>query len=308
MQDNNNHVSQSLCKIVDKKYSILSHFFITRRLCRAEITGFYILTNNVKLVLAKNGIFRQSCDDDDFHKVFDSFRGSKPLNLCVLPNNHIFFGEYFQNIKRDEVHVYSSVDSGLTWNKVYSFSQGNINHIHGIFYDKYIDRLWIVTGDMDDECIIGYSDDEFKTFHVAFRGGQEYRSCQLFFYKDFIVYATDSPYIENEIKLICRKTMNVRSVAKIQGSVIKGGQTGNIAYVSTAIEPSSVNKDNFAHIWLTNNGIDWKEVYKAKKDYLPFIFQFGTFEFPINAYNQGRLWFSGRALKGHDNKSFSINV
>ena len=80
-------------------------------------------------------------------------------------------------------------------------------------------------------------DEEFNTFHEVLRGGQEYRSCQLFFYKDFIVYATDSQYMENEIRSINRNTLEVNTLAKIQGSAIKGGQMGEVAYLSTTIEP-----------------------------------------------------------------------
>ena len=94
----------------------------------------------------------------------------------------------------------------------------------------------------------------------------------------------------------------------IQGSVIKGGQTGDISYISTTIEPSKVNKDRFSHIWVTKDGEIWQDVYKAEKDCWPSIFQFGTFEFPQNAYCDGKLWFSGRALKGFDGKSSYINI
>lgn len=78
--------------------------------------------------------------------------------------------------------------------------------------------MWVLTGDRENECVIGYTDDEFKSFHEVLRGGQEYRSCQLFFYKDFIVYATDSQYIENEIRAINRETLEISILAKIQGS------------------------------------------------------------------------------------------
>ncbi len=88
------------------------------------------------------------------------------------------------------------MDNGESWQVVYTFPKGNINHVHGLFYDKYTQRVWGRTGDRENECIIGYTDDEFQTFYEVLRGGQEYRSCQLFFYKDFIVYATDSQYLE----------------------------------------------------------------------------------------------------------------
>ena len=295
------------CHLRDK-YSHYSCNAITRRLFRAEITGLYILGDNSMIAIAKKGIFKCEPEGGYFRKVFTIPRGSKPLNLCVLPNGHIFFGEYFQNVKKDAVNIYGSEDNGETWKIAYTFESGNINHVHGVFYDKYTSRIWVLTGDRENECIIGYTEDEFKTFHEVLRGGQEYRSCQLFFYKDFIVYATDSQYIENEIRAIDRKTLNIMTLAIIQGSAIKGGQTGNVSYLSTTIEPSDVNKDRFAHIWVTKDGLHWEDKFKAEKDCWPSIFQFGTFEFPQNAYHEGRLWFSGRALKGYDNKSSYIEI
>lgn len=290
------------------KYSHYSCNAITRRLFRAEITGLYILGDNSMIAIAKKGIFKCEPEGGYFRKVFTIPRGSKPLNLCILPNGHIFFGEYFQNVKKDAVNIYGSEDNGETWRVTYTFEAGNINHVHGVFFDKYTNRMWVLTGDRENECIIGYTEDEFKTFHEVLRGGQEYRSCQLFFYKDFIVYATDSQYIENEIRAIDRKTLKITTLAKIQGSAIKGGQTGNVSYLSTTIEPSEVNKDRFAHIWVTKDGLHWEDKFKAEKDSWPSIFQFGTFEFPQNAYHEGRLWFSGRALKGYDNKSSYIEI
>ena len=295
------------CHLRDK-YSHYSCNAITRRLFRAEITGLYILGDNSMIAIAKKGIFKCEPEGGYSHKVFAIPRGSKPLNLCILPNGHIFFGEYFQNMKKDAVNIYGSEDNGETWRIAYTFESSNINHVHGVFYDKYTNRMWVLTGDRENECIIGWTDDEFKTLHEVLKGGQEYRSCQLFFYKDFIVYATDSQYIENEIRAIDRNTLKITTLAKIQGSAIKGGQTGNVSYLSTTIEPSEVNKDRLAHIWVTKDGLHWEDKFKAEKDSWPSIFQFGTFEFPQNAYQEGRLWFSGRALKGYDNKSSYIEI
>lgn len=302
-----NNGKYNVCVVWDK-FGYLSICALTRRLFRAEITGLYLLSDNSMISIAKKGLFRCSSNGSDFFKVFSMPRGSKPLNLCILPNGHIFFGEYFQNIKKESVRIYSSKDNGQTWDVVYTFPAGNINHVHGLFFDKYMDRIWVLTGDREDECIIGYTNDEFNTFHEVLRGGQEYRSCQLFFYKDFIVYATDSQYIENEIRSINRETLEITTLAKIQGSAIKGGQTGDVSYLSTTIEPSEVNKDRFSHIWATKDGINWEEKFKAEKDCWPAIFQFGTFEFPQNAYCEGKLWFSGRALKKFDNKSSYIEI
>lgn len=298
---------KAICFIIDK-YAKYAKYKVTRRLLRAEITGLYVLDDNSMITVAKKGLFKRAFEGGDFHKVFAMPRGSKPLNLCILPNGHIFFGEYFQNMNKEAVNIYGSEDKGQTWKVVYTFEAGNINHVHGVFFDKFTSRMWVLTGDRENECIIGYTEDEFRAFHEVLRGGQEYRGCQLFFYKDFIVYATDSQYIENEVRAINRKTLEIKTLTKIQGSAIKGGQTGDVSYLSTTIEPSEVNKDHFSHIWVTKDGLHWEDKFKAEKDCWPSTFQFGTFEFPQNAYQDGKLWFSGRALKGYDNKSSCIEI
>lgn len=295
--------------ILDNKYFRLSKYKITRRFFRAEITNLYVLKNGTQIAIAKKGLFLLRNGSDRFTKCFSIPRGSKPLNLCVLPNGHIYFGEYFQNVERKSVNIYGSFDNGENWQVIYSFADGEINHIHRVVYDEYTSRVWVVTGDRENECIIGYTEDEFKTFTEVFRGGQEYRTCHLFFYKDFIVFATDSQYIQNEIKCFDRETLEIRSLAKIQGSAIKGGQSGNVSFLATTVEPSKVNTEKSSHLWYTKDGLNWIDAISYKKDCWPSIFQFGTIEFP-NYYCPitDKLWYSGRALKGLDGKSTYIEI
>ena len=306
LQDTNGHY-----KIADPKYGFLSRCTLTRRLFRAEIIGFYSMLNGDNLAIAKKGLFLQRGGQGDFEKCFAMPRGSKPLSICIAPSGNLYFGEYFQNMEKQAVHIYRSEDNAQTWQIAYTFTEGEINHIHGLFYDQYTNRIWVATGDRENECIIGYTEDEFKTFKEVFRGGQEYRTCQLFFYKDFIVFGTDTQYQQNVIKKIDRKTLEITELQKVQGSVIKGGQVGDVAFISTTVEPSEVNTDKYAHLWVTKDGLYWEERYKAKKDWLPAtLFQFGTFEFPqyYGIEKLERLYFSGRALKGLDGKTTYIDL
>lgn len=301
--------SQGKYKVVDLKYALFSRFAITRRFLRAEITGFYTLKNGERIAIAKKGLFLQKQRSKTFEKCFAMPRGSKPLNLCIAPSGNIYFGEYFQNMAKEAVYIYCSEDNARSWHVAYTFAAGEINHIHGIFFDSYTNRIWVVTGDRENECIIGYTEDEFKTFVEVFRGGQEYRSCQMFFYPDFIVFGTDTQYEQNILKCFDRKTQEITELQKVQGSVIKGGQVGNVAFISTSVEPSDVNKDHYAHLWVTKDGLHWEERYKAKKDCWPSILQFGTFEFPNYETDKiDRLYFSGRAVKGLDGKTTYIDL
>ena len=304
------HSNESF-RVIDEKYGLLSSIGMTRRFFRAELTGLHQLRSGDRIAVAKKGLFLQKGGKGDFVKCFAMPRGSKPLNICFAPSGNLYFGEYFQNMGKQAVNIYGSEDYGKTWNVVYTFAEGNINHIHGLFFDKYTNRIWVATGDRENECIIGYTEDEFKTFVEVFRGGQECRTCQLFFYKNFIVFGTDTQYQQNVIKKFDRETLEITELQKVQGSVIKGGQVGDVAFISTTVEPSDVNTDKWAHLWVTKDGLHWEEKYKAKKDWLPAtLFQFGTFEFPqyYGVEKLERLYFSGRALKGLDGKSTYIDL
>ena len=35
-------------------------------------------------------------------------RGTRPLHMTATPDGRVFFGEYFDNDERDEVHIYTS--------------------------------------------------------------------------------------------------------------------------------------------------------------------------------------------------------
>lgn len=293
----------------DKKYGLLSRFKLTRRIFRAEITGFYTLNDGTQLAIAKKGIFRRRKEEKDFKKICATPRGSKPLNIVAKSSQEVYFGEYFQNVENVPVNIYLlDIETG-EMKVVYTFGQGEINHIHGLFFDKYTNRIWVATGDAENECILGYTEDGFNSFHVVFRGGQEYRCCQMFFYSDSIIYCTDSQFIPNKIKLIDRKTLEITDLQSVQGSVIKGGQVGNVSFFSTTVEPSDVNLDKHVYLWVTKDGLNWEERYSDEKDIYPAILQFGTLEFPNYEGEIGdKLYFSGRAVKNLDGKSTFIEL
>lgn len=288
-------------RIVDCKYALFSRFSLTRRFMRAEVTALYHLADGSSLAIARKGVFRCENGAKKFYKCFSVERGSRPMNLCITPSGEIFFGEYFANMGKSAVNIYTSKDGGKSWSVAYTFAEGNINHIHGLYWDKYTESIWIVTGDRENECIIGYTNDGFKTLNIVFRGGQEYRSCVLFFYPEYVVYATDSQYIQNEIKYFDRTTHEIRIIQQVQGSVIKGTQCGDRVMISTAVEPSDVNLGRESYVWTSDNGLEWQQIYEGTKDGLPSIFQFALFEFPnYYAEKPTRLLFSGRAVKNDD--------
>lgn len=295
----------------DRKNAFFSCTGLTRRLTRSEITKYYQLKNGIELCIARKGIFRKEMGSDVFNKTFNVVRGSRPINICEDVDGKLYFGEYFANMEKAAVNIYCSEDSGQTWNVCYTFPDGNINHIHGIYMDPFTKKMWVATGDRENECIIGYTDDGFKTIKEVLRGGQDYRTCTLLFYKDFIVFATDSQYQENEIRKFDRESLEIETLQKVQGPVIRGIQMGNVSVISTDVEPSDVNNDQNAYLWLSKDGMKWEQVYAAKKDCLnPMLFQFGVFDLPeySETAKEDMLYFTGKAVKGCSGDTIAMSL
>jgi hypothetical protein len=231
------------------------------------------------------------------------------MNLCQSADGTIFYGEYFFNPTRSEVNVYKSSDDGQSWQTAYTFKTGEINHVHGIFNDPHSNGLWIFTGDEDQACIAGYTEDDFQTLRVQFSGKQKYRICVPLFRDNEIIYATDSQYEPNTIRKITRDTHQITDLQAIQGSGIYAVDMHNGYAVSTTVEPSTVNLDKASHLWFSANGESWTEVCSFKKDkWKASIFQFGSIRFPHYATNLNTLIITGRAIDTIDQSTLIIPI
>ncbi len=296
-------------KVIDKKYSFIGNFRLLARLLRIEVSGMLILEDGSRVLIAKKGIFVAKPNSKEYIRTFNITRGSKPMNICQDSDGSLYFGEYIMNgpflrDEREEVHVYKSEDNAYSWNICYTFPKNTIRHIHGIFYDKFTDKMWFTSGDRGNECIIGNTDNGFKSINIVKQGGQKYRAVKLFFYKDFIVYGTDTQIEQNYIYRFSRKSGDEECIQEVQGSVISGVQVGSQACISTAIEPSEINKEPYVHLWYSPDGKQWKDIYKVKHDSLSLkYFQFAKMQFPHNAIIGDKIIFTGHAVKKFDNKT-----
>lgn len=289
----------------DLKYGLIANFNrLLSRLFRAQVTNLIVLEDGTRIAAAKKGIFVAQKNETTYKKTFEITRGNRPMNFCEDKNHNIYFGEYFSNRNRDEVYIYKSEDFGKSWKVCYTFPKGSIRHVHGIFYDEYEDSIWFTTGDFDEECIIGNTKDEFKTINIFKQGAQKYRAVVLLFFKDFIVYGTDTEHEKNYIYKLNRADGKETCLNELQGSVFAGAYYKNYAVLSTTVEPSQVNKDNYSYIWFSENGTKWNSIFKGEKDFFdPKYFQYGNFKFPVGAVNENRILFTGNSLKGFDNNT-----
>jgi hypothetical protein len=119
-------------------------------------------------------------------------QGVRNDGILVTDNASIYFGEYYQNPERNKVDLYKSGNNISSWNVAHEFQPKAIRHIHAIQKDPYSDKLWICTGDDDEESFIAWSDDEFRNIHSIGQGSQFWRACQLVFSEESVLWGTDT--------------------------------------------------------------------------------------------------------------------
>lgn len=279
------------------------------RLLRTEITELHLLSDGSRIAIAKKGIFRAQEGESEYKKVFSIPRGTRPLNLCVAGDGTLYFGEYFSNKERKPVHIYCSKDQGQSWSVCYSFRAHSIRHVHGVYYDNFEDKVWFSTGDLEGECQIGYTKDGFETVEIFKEGGQQYRTVEILFFKDYILYGTDTEYEKNYIYKIERKSAEEERLQPIQSSVLSASGNGEYAIIATAVEPSAVNKETSAYLWMSRDALQWVEIGAFEKDdWNPKYFQYGRVKFPVGALQQNSFFISGHALKEFDNSSMKLSL
>ncbi len=227
-------------------------------------------------------------------------RGTRPLHIAVTADDHLFWGEYFDNAGRDEVHIYASCDRGATWQVAYTFPKGAIRHVHNIVHDPWENCLWILTGDDGAECRILRASCDLRRVDVVLSGTQQARAVALVPARDGVYFSSDTPFEQNHIYFLDRAG-RVAEVASVNGSSIYGCCVGDAIFFSTMVEPSSVNVDRIVSVFGNFGGPAWQPVLRWTKDSWPMgMFQYGNAFLPDGHNTSGLLAVSTIAVRKHD--------
>ena len=268
--------------------NLTSQCALSYRLMRAGFHALAIVrseTNGGTMVGAVPGaIVTCTPDSHEFHVTHRVQRGTRPLHIAAVPSGRIYWGEYFDNRERKEVHIYASNDSGRTWPIAYTFPPGSIRHVHNIIYDQWRDCLWILTGDDGAECKILRADRDLRSLDVVLLGNQQARAVAGIPTRNGFYFSTDTPSEQNHVyRLDCRidGAGNLRPLGELASSSIfgckVGRSSGEALFFSTMVEPSVVNKSREVQISGSSDGANWQVLASWKKDNLPMrFFQYGN--------------------------------
>ncbi len=245
--------------------------------------------------------------ETEFRQTHSIVHGTRPLHLTAIPSSAtggvIFWGEYFDNAARDEVHIYASTDSGATWSVAYTFPKGAIRHVHNIVHDPWDDCLWVLTGDYGDECRILRATCDFSRVEAVLQGQQQARAVAAIPTEDGLYFSSDTPLEPNYIYRLDRHE-ELLQVTPISSSSIYGCRVASRVFFSTMVEPSEVNRDRHVRVYggrTSSADAPWHLLLAWEKDRWPMgLFQYGNAFMPDGNNTTPFLALTTVAVKSDD--------
>jgi len=270
------------------------------RLCRDGFHALAVLASGELIAAVPHAVVTLSPGEREFRTTHRVLRGTRPLHFAVTSLGHIFWGEYFDNPQRDEVHIYSSTDQGAHWSVAYTFPKGAIRHVHNIVFDQWENCLWVLTGDEGSECRIMRAACDFSDVEVVLSGSQQTRCVALIPTRDAVYFSSDSPLEPNHVYRLDRRG-DLTELAKLNSSSICGCRIGDNIFFSTMVEPSEVNPERNVCLYGSPDGTQFKRLLKWRKDAWPMsLFQYGNAFFPDGHNSSGVLAVTTVAVRGAD--------
>jgi hypothetical protein len=273
---------------------------LTARLFRDGFHALAVLPSGSLVAAVPGAVIEWQPAEKEFRVSHRITRGTRPLHIAVTPDGNAFWGEYFDNPKRDAVYIYRSSDQGRTWSIAYTFAPGEIRHVHNIVYDRWENCLWILTGDYGNECRIVRASMDFKRIEAVIAGNQQARAVAIVPTSDALYFASDTPLEGNHVYRLDRAG-RMTVVADLNSSSIYGCLVDDKIFFSTMVEPSKVNSDQHVRLYGATNGFGWNSLLSWKKDFWSMrFFQYGNAFLPDGSNTSGLLAVTTIAVKGAD--------
>ena len=255
---------------------------LSARLFRDGFHALAVLPSGVVVGAVPREIVTLGANDTKFRRTHAISRGTRPLHITAVPDGTVFWGEYFDNPSREDVHIYASTDAGETWNISYTFPRGAIRHVHNIVHDPWRNCLWVLTGDHGDECRILRAACDFSRVETVLQGKQQTRAAAAIPCEDGLYFTSDTPLEANHIYRLDDEG-KLSTLGQISSSSIYGCRVGSQLFFSTMIEPSEVNRDRRVQVYRGDVSYPerWQPVLDWRKDRWPIgLFQYGNAFFP----------------------------
>jgi hypothetical protein len=273
---------------------------LSSRLVRDGFHALAVLDSGTIVAAVPGVIVRLAAGEREFRPTQRITRGTRPLHIAAAPNRRAYWGEYFDNASREEVHIYGSQDDGGSWQVAYTFPRSAIRHVHNVLYDSWGGCLWVLTGDYGDECRVLQAATDFSAVEVVLSGNQQARAVAAIPTAEGLYFATDTPLDKNFVYRMSRDGALAR-LAALSSSSIYGCAVNGSLFFSTMVEPSVVNPDPCVRVYGARAGGEWSALLSWKKDAWPMrFFQYGNAFLPDGENMSGCLAVTTAAVQDAD--------
>jgi hypothetical protein len=280
---------------------------LLRRLGRLDIREMFLTPGGSLLGVANKVIFRLRPGETRAVPVLKVADGGRPKGFAATPAGRIFVGEYWGNPRQRPLRIWASADQGETWEVAHTLPAGSAKHIHNLVWDPYRRGFWVLTGDLDGECALLFTGDEFATVAEVKRGGQMFRACHLFCRPEGLYYGTDTEREANWFVFLDVTRGHLEKLAPLPGSCLYGAQMAGQYFISTTVEPSRVNHYRRTALWSSGDLAHWRNLLEFEKDWWPGEYLgFGRIVLPKVQGECPVLVFTALAVKDHDFTTFII--
>ena len=272
------------------------------RLLRHEIRALVRLSDGGYVAASRDGVFFGRPGDSRLAP--SAVEGSpylSPMRITLGPGDRVLWGEYVGRRPTRTIRIFASRDAGRSFQAVHTFELGSVFHVHNILWDARLDHYWVLAGDHGAEPGIGRLSADLERFEWLVKGEQRYRAVAAFDLGDRLVYATDTELESNGLISLDKETGRAERLRDFDGSCIYACRFGALYALSTTVEPSAVNRSEWATLWLSRDGERWWPGYRARKDrWSPRYFQFGSIVLPAGESDREVVFFSGQAVESLD--------
>jgi hypothetical protein len=215
--------------------------------------------------------------------------------FCETADGVVYVADYVPNLARLEpIRIYASTDL-LHFEPVWEFAPGEIRHVHSLIPDPGGRRVWVLTGDLDHESRILYTDDSFSSLETFLAAGQQTRATDLVIHNGRVMWGMDSPLETSWIyEALVDNPLCYRRRYELPGPAYytARNEAGGL-YLGTTVEPGPAVRDHYGRIFGTDPQGEWREIHRRRDDLFP---QYGIFYFPRGCLPENYLVFSQRAL------------
>ena len=277
-----------------------------RRLFRLDKMNVSYIKTDLYLIVYQGSVFTYNIKANflEFKFFLKNCRNVLHNSIMINKKGYIFIGEYGSNSNYSRVPIHVSYDYGKSWNVKYIFDRKEIRHIHGLYYDEYDDCVWICTGDFNSESKIIKSDLYFKKTELIGTNSQSFRTCMLHFKKNYVFWCMDSQFEDSYSIVYNRNNKKIKKTFLFPGPVIysKFFEDGNYI-VSTSQEIGPSVKDNYVHLFVSKDFVNWKKISQFQHDGLnKILFKFGLICFASGKQNISNFPIFCEAVKNYDGK------